>query len=398
MNTYADKTQEAKSLSVANHVAQKQGGEGSTFQFVDNRPEAVKQRKLQEMADNYSSQQQQPIQKKKNNTGLPDKLKSGIENLSGYSMDDVKVHYNSDKPAQLNAHAYAQGTNIHLASGQEENLPHEAWHVVQQKQGRVKSTTQMKAKININNDAELEKEADVMGRKAKLSSSNAIDTVQKTLNPASQPVQCLKIKNGVLVSTFDESKVINKTQSVISVRSSDKVFHGGHTRIYLEYLNGNGEGIAQQLDLWADGITGKISIELVIKQKEYNPSNFFTSTLFNREITEVEDETDRTPGPLVATGNYQAYAIKADGIQGALAKVAEIKSKADSDELTYGFTLNPLSNLNPFSSVTKMNCSEFSAEVLRAAGVNISSGLFGMPSTVSSKDTRTNDQIYKDSQ
>ncbi len=101
-----------------------------------------------------------------NNTGLPDNLKAGIENLSGYSMDDVKVHYNSDKPSQLQAHAYAQGTNIHVASGQEQHLPHEAWHVVQQKQGRVKPTMQMKGKVNVNDDAGLEKEADVMGAKA----------------------------------------------------------------------------------------------------------------------------------------------------------------------------------------------------------------------------------------
>lgn len=106
------------------------------------------------------------IQKQENNTGLPDNLKSGIEHLSGYSMDDVKVHYNSPKPATLQAHAYAQGTNIHLASGQEKHLPHEAWHVVQQKQGRVKPTMQMKGKVNINDDAALEKEADVMGTKA----------------------------------------------------------------------------------------------------------------------------------------------------------------------------------------------------------------------------------------
>jgi hypothetical protein len=39
---------------------------------------------------------------------LPDDLKSGIENLSGFSMDDVKVHRNSDKPKQLQAHAYAK--------------------------------------------------------------------------------------------------------------------------------------------------------------------------------------------------------------------------------------------------------------------------------------------------
>jgi hypothetical protein len=52
---------------------------------------------------------------KKNKTGLPNSLKSGIENLSGDSMDDLKVHYNSDKPAQFTGHAYAQGTDIHLA-------------------------------------------------------------------------------------------------------------------------------------------------------------------------------------------------------------------------------------------------------------------------------------------
>jgi ribosomal protein L27 len=105
-------------------------------------------------------------EQKPNNTGMPDNLKSGIENLSGYAMDDVKVHYNSDKPAQLNAHAYAQGTDIHVAPGQEQHLPHEAWHVVQQKQGRVQPTMQMKAGVPVNDDAGLESEADVMGSKA----------------------------------------------------------------------------------------------------------------------------------------------------------------------------------------------------------------------------------------
>ena len=109
-----------------------------------------------------------PVQReqKPNNTGMPDNLKSGIESLSGYSMDDVKVHYNSDRPAQLNAHAYAQGTDIHVAPGQEQHLPHEAWHVVQQKQGRVQPTMQMKAGVPVNDDTGLESEADVMGAKA----------------------------------------------------------------------------------------------------------------------------------------------------------------------------------------------------------------------------------------
>ena len=50
---------------------------------------------------------------KANRTGLPDTLKAGIENISGMSMDDVRVHYNSSKPAQLNALAYAQGNQSH---------------------------------------------------------------------------------------------------------------------------------------------------------------------------------------------------------------------------------------------------------------------------------------------
>ena len=98
--------------------------------------------------------------------GLPGNLKSGIEQLSGYSMDDVKVHYNSSQPAQLQAHAYAQGTDIHIAPGQEKHLPHEAWHVAQQKQGRVKPTLQMKSGVPVNDDAGLENEADVMGARA----------------------------------------------------------------------------------------------------------------------------------------------------------------------------------------------------------------------------------------
>lgn len=100
-----------------------------------------------------------------NKTGMPDSLKSGVEALSGQSMDDVKVHYNSDKPSQLGAHAYAQGSDIHVASGQEKHLPHEAWHVAQQKQGRVQPTTTANGAA-INDDASLEKEADVMGAKA----------------------------------------------------------------------------------------------------------------------------------------------------------------------------------------------------------------------------------------
>jgi len=101
-----------------------------------------------------------------NRTGLPDGLKTGIESLSGMAMDHVRVHYNSAQPAQLNALAYAQGSDIHLAPGQEKHLPHEAWHVVQQAQGRVQPTMQLKDGVPMNDDQGLEHEADVMGARS----------------------------------------------------------------------------------------------------------------------------------------------------------------------------------------------------------------------------------------
>ena len=97
--------------------------------------------------------------------GLPEQLKAGIESMSGLAMDDVRVHRDSAEPARIGAQAYAQGRDIHLAPGQERQLPHEAWHVVQQAQGRVPQTRQMKG-VALNDDAQLEREADTMGARA----------------------------------------------------------------------------------------------------------------------------------------------------------------------------------------------------------------------------------------
>ncbi len=110
-------------------------------------------------------QAQTEVPAEANLTGMPSQLKSGVEALSGMDMSDVRVHRNSDKPAQLNALAYAQGNEIHLGPGQEQHLPHEAWHVVQQRQGRVQATMQM-AGVGVNDDVGLEEEADVMGGRA----------------------------------------------------------------------------------------------------------------------------------------------------------------------------------------------------------------------------------------
>lgn len=152
---------------------------GGTLQFLDNRPinQAVQLAENEGLQGHFAQALQReedeetlqgrfesPVQKK-NETGMPDHLKAGIENLSGFSMDDVRVHYNSDKPATVQALAYTQGTDIHVAPGQERHLPHEAWHVAQQMAGRVEPTTEVGG-MPVNDNPALEHEADVMGAKA----------------------------------------------------------------------------------------------------------------------------------------------------------------------------------------------------------------------------------------
>ncbi|MCK4871044.1 MAG: DUF4157 domain-containing protein, partial [Gammaproteobacteria bacterium] len=65
-----------------------------------------------------------------NCTGMPNQLKTGLEQLSGLDLSGVRVHNNSSKPAQLNALAYTLGQDIHVGPGQEKHLPHEGWHAV----------------------------------------------------------------------------------------------------------------------------------------------------------------------------------------------------------------------------------------------------------------------------
>jgi hypothetical protein len=50
-----------------------------------------------------------------NQIGIPDYMKARFENLSGFSFDDVRVHYNSNKPAQLQTPGYTQGSVLSQA-------------------------------------------------------------------------------------------------------------------------------------------------------------------------------------------------------------------------------------------------------------------------------------------
>src|SRR5262249_37385296 len=114
--------------------------------------------------------------------GVPDKLRGGLEQLSGMDLSGVRVHYDSPKPAQLDALAYTHGKNIYIGPGQEKHLPHEAWHVVQQGQGRVAPPAQAKGAA-ISDDPGLEAEADIRGARGQ-----SVDRAAPRPHAAKSPV------------------------------------------------------------------------------------------------------------------------------------------------------------------------------------------------------------------
>ncbi|CAK4814091.1 unnamed protein product [Aphanomyces euteiches] len=141
--------------------------------------EALSEEELQMKADPNAIQREESaedeteeLQMKADPNKMPEKVQSKMENAFGADFSDVRVH-EGNKASDVGAHAYAQGSDIHFAPGQydpesqsgQELLGHELTHVVQQRQGEVKPTTQVNG-VAVNDDPGLENEADQMGKKA----------------------------------------------------------------------------------------------------------------------------------------------------------------------------------------------------------------------------------------
>lgn len=144
--------------------------------------------------------------------GLPPGLRRGIYQLSGIDLGGVQVHRHSAAPARLQAHAFAQGRQIHLGPGQERHLPHEAWHVVQQLQGRVKATVQARG-IALNDSRALETEADRMGARAATLGRNA-GAMASAAAPLAVPAPVVQ---GFWLRRQGEPECINNARKVDAV-------------------------------------------------------------------------------------------------------------------------------------------------------------------------------------
>lgn len=171
------------------------------------------------------------IDRKPSSVGvLPTALRRPMESASGFRLDDVRVHYNSPRPVALSALAYAQGSEIHLGPGQERHLPHEAWHVIQQKQGRVRGQHVVEGQL-LNQDSALEREAEAMGQatlQGRLTPHRrtlpfaSVAPVSTTSDTSRAPVQRQKAWGQSLPSSVTSAPTRQQEQDTLTVNAQHR--------------------------------------------------------------------------------------------------------------------------------------------------------------------------------
>ena len=148
------------------------------------------------------------------------KMQARFPNMN---FDDVRVHKNSDKPAELGARAYTKGNQIHIAPGEEDTLEHELGHVVQQKAGIVKATENLYG-IMVNTDESKEREADNPSRFATQKNEKCVIVQFKPMK--------IYFKGKVIYTGQNNiSKTLRTTGNGILI-----VTHKSHPNKYINYL------------------------------------------------------------------------------------------------------------------------------------------------------------------
>ncbi|HEX2901522.1 MAG TPA: DUF4157 domain-containing protein, partial [Bacteroidia bacterium] len=234
-----------------------------------------------------------PVQRKQSSGGLPGDLVNGFAASTGHDLSDVKVHSNSDKPAQVGALAYAQGNDIHLGSGQEQHLAHEAAHIVQQREGRVQANTNVGG-MPVNDQASLESEADSMGAKAaQMKAAGPVQTKNvgegsasaarqlrsaDAADPAAQFVRRLRTDypwEGIVTSpiaAIQTQPIHQCTTTDVQIASGTRLRVTGRSGQFLQVQPAIGAAGYIHESMVDDLVANQISTEMVGAQRQWYPS------------------------------------------------------------------------------------------------------------------------------
>lgn len=169
-----------------------------------------------------------------NRTGIPTQMKRNFEQRSGLSFNDVRVHYNSDRPRKLDALAYTYGNQVYIGPGQSRHLGHELGHVVQQKLGIPRPTGYIGG-LPLNDSPQLERAADT-GMWPAASGHGPNNLVQRivnvTLKPSSEATSSGATSSGATSTRFLRPRVLKTgpqtyTASQLIVASFDLPYRWG---------------------------------------------------------------------------------------------------------------------------------------------------------------------------
>ncbi|OJJ21286.1 hypothetical protein BKI52_12040 [marine bacterium AO1-C] len=141
---------------------QSKAGRKGTIQ-AKQKPIQAKQQTIQAKQKPVQAKQR-PIQRKESSNDA--RILSNVGNIMGVDISDTKINHNSSKPAKEGAEAIAQHKTIDLAPGKDQHLGHEATHIAQQALGQVKATGTTATGMPLNDNAGLEKQADIIGNQA----------------------------------------------------------------------------------------------------------------------------------------------------------------------------------------------------------------------------------------
>ncbi|MCR0327625.1 DUF4157 domain-containing protein [[Clostridium] innocuum] len=248
----------------------------------------------------------------------PDSRVASIEKESGISFADVNIHYASSKPKELNAHAYAYGNDVYLGPGQEKHLRHELGHVVQQRQGIVRPTMQLKG-FPVNTDSVLEKKAD------------HISIENEYMNESNKIIQRISYEITDFVYSMKYKKVHFQFINQLSIAKDNT----RRVRMLKRYINQHANNIAESADdgdllKCAKVLTDDINIErLVCFMKEDAGSQAFITSLNRID-------------PNIRSAILKSYLTK---------RIRSAASMSDDDLRGYVSILTDTATTNPIFSV-----------------------------------------------
>ncbi|HAP63088.1 MAG TPA: hypothetical protein DCR93_27510, partial [Cytophagales bacterium] len=222
------------------------------------------------------------------------------------------------------------------------HLPHEAWHVVQQKQDRVKPTLQMKGRVSINDDAGLEREADIMGARAMTvgtgSASVASTVPSRSVNANNEVVQGKWFRMSTIWDETDEREV-NQIREMVEEKNQ---YISGFTRI-LRTIEIRPDELSLDFSkaLHRADQAGQLAILVKFLENTYWDTYSHTAGQVVEGLEKAFPEED-SDSPVAAISEYQAAQLDEDfstetftaqelGLM-ALEEIKRIASQVDSQE------------------------------------------------------------------